>query len=188
MPSAVALLFFFFFTPDFFYIAILCISDLRAMHPWQVGQFCMFVYKCCGTFSPPNIDTIRRIDEFIHVFFLHFHKCRPIFFVSMDNIILCDFFHKTWRGTKYFVLWDWNNRCPNVNEWIYPQYMLQCARTGPALGWCRVVISSLRMLTTSARFWFWPYNFGIRISQKNISVNSKHIQLYNNVSEFVAAW
>ena len=35
------------------------------------------------------------------------------------------------------------------------------------LGWCRVAISFLRMLTTSARFWFWPYNFGIGISRKN---------------------
>ena len=29
-----------------FYIAI-CISDLRVMHPWKVGRFCMLVYKCC---------------------------------------------------------------------------------------------------------------------------------------------
>ena len=90
-----------FFSPRY----LMCISDL-SNEPWKVGQFCMFVYKCCGTFSPPNIDAIRRIDEFIHIFFLHFHKCRPIFFVSMDNIILCDFSHKTWRGTKYFVLWE----------------------------------------------------------------------------------
>ena len=53
--------------------------------------------------------------------------------------------------------------------------MLQCARTGPGLGWCRVAIASLKMLTTSARFWFWSYNFGIRISRKNVT---KSIQFH----------
>ena len=52
--------------------------------------------------------------------------------------------------------------------------MLQCARTGPGMGWCRVAIASLRMLTTSARFWFWSYNFGIRISRKNVTKSSFH--------------
>ena len=104
VPSAAALLAFFFLHRTFLHCYLMCISD-HSNAPWKVSQFCMFVYKCCGTFSPPNIDTIRRIDEFIHVF-LHFHKCRPIFFVSMDNIILCDFSHKTWKGTKYFVLWE----------------------------------------------------------------------------------
>ena len=105
ISSSTAFFLSFFLHRTFLHCYLMCISDLSNA-PWKVGQFCMFVYKCCGTFSPPNIDTIRRIDEFIHVFFLHFHKCRPIFFVSMDNIILCDFSHKTWRGTKYFVLWD----------------------------------------------------------------------------------
>ena len=107
ISSSTAFFLSFFFYTGLFYIAISCaFLIIYSNAPWKVGQFCMFVYKCCGTFSPPNIDTIRRIDEFIHVFFLHFHKCRPIFFVSMDNIILCDFSHKTWRGTKYFVLWE----------------------------------------------------------------------------------
>ena len=56
------------------------------------------------------------------------------------------------------------------------------------VGWS---LSSPRMLTTSARFWFWPYNFGIRFSRKNISVNSKHITvtvIQQRTSEFVAAW
>ena len=56
---------------------------------------------------------------------------------------------------------------------------------------CREAISSPKMLTTSTRFWFWPHNFGIRISRKNvmksinfrmdnqnINVNSKHIEWY----------
>ena len=131
VPSAAALGF---FTPDFFYIVI-CISDLRAMHPWKVGQFCMFVYKCCGTFSPPNIDTIRRIDEFIRYTYSSciFTNVGLYFFVSMDNIILCDFSHSILYceietiDVQMLMNGSNHNTCYNVSE------------SDLVLGWCRVV-------------------------------------------------
>ena len=53
----------------------------------------------------------------------------------------------------------------------------------PGLGWCRVAKSSLRMLTTSARFWFWPYNLGITISRKNFIKSSQFHVDNQNISQ-----
>ena len=108
-----------FFTPDFFLHCYLHFwsSSNAPMKSWSILYVCVQMLWHVFTAKYWYNKTHWWIHT-VHVFFLHFHKCRTIFFVSMDNIILCDFSHKTWRGTTYFVLWDWNNRCPNVNEWI----------------------------------------------------------------------
>ena len=137
MPSAAALLF---FTPDFFYIVI-CISDLRAMHPWKVGQFCMFVYKCCGTFSPPNIDTIRRINEFIRY---TYSSC------IFTNVGL--YFLYQWTTSFYVISLTKLEGVPSILyceiETIDVQMLMNesnhntcynAPEPDPGLGWCRVV-------------------------------------------------
>ena len=113
----------FFFTPDFFFYFAICISDLRAMHPWKVGHFCTFVYKCCGTFSLPNIDTIRRIDEFIRY---TYSSC--IFtIVGVPSILYCEI---ETIDVQMLMNGSNHNTCYNV-----PEPDPAC----PGLGWCRVV-------------------------------------------------
>ena len=107
-----------FFTQDFifiyFYLHFWSSSNARAMKKWSVLYAC--VQMLWHVFTAKY--WYNKSHWWIHNVFLHFHRCRPIFFFINGQHHFTLFLSQNLKGyrTRYFVLWDWNSRCPNVDE------------------------------------------------------------------------